>query len=173
MTPARVLGSVAFLFFILVLVQGVQAAGTPLSYGVETAGSIDISGENDTYSVPATAGDHLFFRMGTNSYLPELLLYSPTGTLLATNVSPNGYNRAEISLTASETGSYLLLARISSTGTASYGIFAQRMLLRSNCTVTGVFQLTMSTLSKTTSGSSFASCSSRGLICRHGPHQSA
>ena len=91
----------------------------PLPYGVETTGTITASGGVDAYSLPATAGDHLFFRMGEhrtsmtrNSFFtvrPELEL--------ATNWSPSGYYRAEISLTVPETGTYLLLARSHSINT--------------------------------------------------------
>src|SRR5438552_12494045 len=42
-----------------------------------------------------------------------------------------------------------------------------------NWRVTGVFQFTISILSKTTSGSVLANCSSCGLIRRQGPHHSA
>ena len=65
---------------------------------------------------------------------PELVLYSPTGTELATNWSQSGYYRAEISLIVPETGTYLLLARSHTIYTNPYGIFAQKVNAPENAT---------------------------------------
>ena len=98
-----------------------------LPYGVETGGTLTVSGGADAYSLHASNGDKLFLRMGAPpSFGPELVLFSPSGALIATNWSPNG--PSEISLTVQETGTYLLVAQgHSGAVTGSYGVIAQRM----------------------------------------------
>ena len=84
--------------------------GGPLTNGLMHTGTIDV-GDLDVWTVTANAGEAIVVRMGetvaASTLTPWLRLYSPTGTLLASNFSTIG---AEVTATAPSSGTYLVVA---------------------------------------------------------------
>jgi hypothetical protein len=95
--------------------------GGPLTNGAMHTGTLDI-GDLDVWTFAAIAGEAIVVRMGEttpgSSLTPWLRLYSPTGTLLDTSFSAAG---AEVTATASTTGTYLVVAADTSASFAGSG----------------------------------------------------
>jgi hypothetical protein len=116
----RILGD---FFLVLSLTMGILmsvsflAAAAPsqyrdaISYGQTLTGSLSVAGELDTYTFSASAGDVIVIRMAelTNALEPQLVLYSPGGSVLENEWS---YTMIELfEVTLATTGTYSVVAR--------------------------------------------------------------
>ena len=109
-----------------------SAASPPisLSFGETVAGSIAVSGEVDSYTFSAVAGDRVLVTMAVTSggLDPEVRLYNPTGQSICSAHSSLGGAAAFEDCTLPAAGNYTLLASdygLSETG--SYGLYLQRL----------------------------------------------
>lgn len=87
--------------------------GGPMTSGLTHYGTITI-GDLDAWTVSATAGETIIVRMGeTNDFggfYPRVRIYSPNGILLSPYFGSWGNYAGEISVTASNTGDFIVVA---------------------------------------------------------------
>ena len=100
---------------------------TPIAFGETISASINVTGDVDTYTFSANAGDTVLVTMSVTSTVvePQIRLYGPDGTELAESYSED--YTTEISHTLNQTGQYTVLAcDYNRNDTGGYGIFVQR-----------------------------------------------
>lgn len=111
----------AVLFLAGLLPAAVRAQGT-ISCGETVTGIIGASGDHDTWTFTANAGDALIVRIGemtqsgAGDFNPQITLFSPTSTQL---VQRHGTQAAEISASAPVSGTYTIVVDDNSPGEAS------------------------------------------------------
>lgn len=123
-----------FGFALLVLaVFGVQVAfADPLPNPAKISASIGYVGDEDTYTFTVNAGETIQIRMAdtsvTGDLRPYLALYSPSGAYIAQGTGAFFDPVAGFSYTASETGTYRVVAAdYYSANTGSYNLYFARM----------------------------------------------
>jgi trimeric autotransporter adhesin len=96
--------------------------GGPLPNGVST-GIIDV-GDLDAWTAFATVGDHIVITMDEvnagSSLTPWVRIYAPSGALLGTSF---GVSTAQVSVTASSSGTFLVVAGDGSSGLTGSGAY--------------------------------------------------
>jgi hypothetical protein len=95
--------------------------GGALTNALTHTGSIE-TGDIDTYTIRANAGEHIVARMGeltTGSLTPELRLYGPSGAVV--DISPVSLVATEVIVRAPSSGEYLLVAGDTSSGWSGTG----------------------------------------------------
>lgn len=96
-----------------------------VSIGSNSRGSIETANDSDWFGVTLTSGQRYEFRLaGDGRNDPRLSLYSPQGTLLASDDDGAGGLDSLIAFQAPESGTYYLGAQMESGGTGSYTVFA-------------------------------------------------
>ncbi len=97
--------------------------GGPMTNGSTHTGTISV-GDLDLWTFTANAGDALIVRMGEtvsgSTLTPQLRLYGPTGALLSNN---DGTAAAEVTATATGSGTYLVVASDFSSGFGGSGAY--------------------------------------------------
>ena len=103
-----------------------------IEYGDCVAASIDFLGEKDAYLFDGSAGDRIFARMSEadgapTDFLPELTLYAPDGTEVASDFGPSNAFLEAVEL--AQSGTYSLVANdLGGDATGDYTICLQSLL---------------------------------------------
>jgi hypothetical protein len=115
------------LLVLISLIEGALQAQQFIHYGDYVQGSLDTTGQVNSYTFDGAAGDVLFIRMVDVNIvnLPELSLYAPNGSCRATASSEDQVELDTVRLDS--TGQYTLLVT-DANGAASggYGMYLQR-----------------------------------------------
>ena len=113
------------LFLLQCCISAVSAA--TIGFGETVSGTISTSGEKDSYTFTASAGDTVYTRMVSSwQQYPQIQLYDPYGTLIAdaNGISWRNSNTSHLD----STGTYTIIVGDGHIGSATgtYGLFLQR-----------------------------------------------
>ena len=100
----------------------------PIAFGEKKTGSITKLAQMNNYTFTATAGDTIYTRMDSSwATGPQVRLYAPNGTLVATTTGNLGYYATDLTQKLPTTGKYTLLAGDNiGDATGTYGLSLQR-----------------------------------------------
>ena len=101
---------------------------TAIIFGETVTGTISTLGQTNKYTFDASAGDTIYSRMDSSwATGPQVRLYAPNGTLVATTTGNLGYYATDLTQILTATGKYTLLAGDNiGDATGTYGLSLQR-----------------------------------------------
>ncbi|MGA2247879.1 MAG: hypothetical protein ABSH48_23065 [Verrucomicrobiota bacterium] len=102
------------LIALLTLVYGLLSAQTPLSNGINQAGTLAVNTTN-SYTLSAKAGDSVVLRLGTTGFDGALQIFGPAGNFLKSAASEDD---AELDYTPTNSGTFSVLVMSYYTGQA-------------------------------------------------------
>jgi hypothetical protein len=128
-TTKTLFRTLCVLGFLQLLVIGVSAAGpTPFIFGGTVSGTISASGQTDSYTFDAVAGDMIYSRMDSSwSVGPQIRLYAPDGTQIAVSSYSLTSYATDLTQKLATTGKYtILVGDNDGNSIGTYGLYLQR-----------------------------------------------